>query len=382
MIITSVGSFRSWFLIVRASIALALAGGVGLVTSVASAQSFSGLGFLPDGTESYARDVSGDGSVVVGYGFIPPENSPTTGFRAFRWTSAGMENLGTLVGGTYSAGRGVSADGAVVVGHSGVPVGSFEFAHAFRWTGGVMTDLGTLGGNNSAAYGVSDNGSVVVGYSYLASGFTRAFCWTGGFMTNVGTLPGAGWVSSVAYGVSGNGSVVVGYCNKAQANSNLAFRWTNGVMTSLGTLSHGKFSEAWATNHDGSVIVGTSDSSSGNRAFRWTGGKMTNLGTLSGEPYSYGRGISADGSKVVGYSSDGSEYTVPASGSVLSTGRAFLWTSALGMVDLNAYLPTLGIDLTGWTLREARGISADGSTIVGWGWYSGEPEAWVAHLGN
>ena len=357
---------------------LALSCGVAWATSVATAQSFSGLGFLPGGTESYARDVSGDGSVVVGYGFIPPGNSPTTGFRAFRWTSAGgMENLGTLPGGTYSAGRAVSADGSVIVGHSGVPVGSFEFAHASRWTGGVMTDLGTLGGNNSTAYGVSDNGSVVVGYSYLASGFTRAFCWTGGVMTNLGTLPGAGWVSSVAYGVSGNGSVVVGYCNKPQANSNCAFRWTNGVMINLGTLKKGMFSEAWAASANGSVVVGTSDSSNGSRAFRWTGGVMTNLGTLPGQPYSYGRAVSGDGSKVVGYSSDGSEYTVPASGSVLSTGRAFLWTAALGMVDLNTYL---GVDPAHWTLREARGISADGSTVVGWGWHDGEPEAWIAHL--
>ena len=39
---------------------------------------------------------------------------------------------------------------------------------------------------------------------------------------------------------------------------------------------------------------------------------------------------------------------VPVSGSIVpANARAFLWTPA-GMVDLNTYLPTLGINLTGW----------------------------------
>jgi probable HAF family extracellular repeat protein len=155
--------------------------------------------------------------------------------------------------------------------------------------------------------------------------------------------------------------------------------------TNLGKLKGGSFSEAWSTNANGSVVVGTSDSSNGERAFRWTGGKMTDLGKLSGYANSYGRAVSADGFRVVGYSSDGTTEQAPGSGSILSTGRAFLWTSS-GMVDLNTYLPTLGgISLEGWTLREARGISADGSIIVGWGWHDDgvngpRPEAWVAHV--
>ena len=62
-----------------------------------------------------------------------------------------------------------------------------------------------------------------------------------------------------------------------------------------------------------------------------------------------------------------------------SFGRAFLWEAALGLVDLNQFLPTLGIDLTGWTLTEATGISADGLTIVGNGVNpDGRIEAWIA----
>jgi probable HAF family extracellular repeat protein len=239
--------------------------------------------------------------------------------------------------------------------------------------------LGTLPNAwGSWANGVSVSGSVVVGYSGSPS-FSRAFRWSGGNMTDLGIPSGGGWVSSVANGVSGDGLVVVGYANKTQANSNAAFRWSGGSMTTLGKLKGGAYSEALAANTNGSVVIGTSDSASGPRAFRWAGGTMLSLGTLPGQPSSYGRAVSGDGLKVVGYASDGSMEVLAASGSQLTTGRAFLWTST-GMVDLNTYLPALGLDLTGWTLREARGISGDGATVVGWGWHNGEPEAWVARL--
>ncbi len=93
---------KSKFLSVAAK-TLPLASGLAMAASSASAQSFTGLGFFTDppvaGTESYARSVS-DNGVVVGFGFIPPGNAPTTGFRAFGWTQAGgMANLGTLLGG-------------------------------------------------------------------------------------------------------------------------------------------------------------------------------------------------------------------------------------------------------------------------------------------
>ena len=44
----------------------------------------------------------------------------------------------------------------------------------------VAEDLGTLGGDTSSAHDTSANGSVVVGYSTLASGYNRAFRSTAG----------------------------------------------------------------------------------------------------------------------------------------------------------------------------------------------------------
>jgi probable HAF family extracellular repeat protein len=82
--------------------------------------------------------------------------------------------LGTL-GGSSSWAYGVSADGSVVVGWLTTPQGD----RAFRWTAsGGMQDLGTLGGDYSEASGVSADGAVVVGGATNAAGYYRAFRWT------------------------------------------------------------------------------------------------------------------------------------------------------------------------------------------------------------
>jgi probable HAF family extracellular repeat protein len=246
--------------------------------------------------------------------------------------------LGTL-GGWGSQAFGVSADGSVVVGYASTAAG---YVRAFRWTvDGGMQDLGTLGGGYSWAYGVSADGSVVVGYASTAARYVRAFRWTvDGGMQDLGTLPGYDW--SQAYGVSADGSVVVG------VSGGRAFRWTvDGGMQDLGTLPGGNQSVAYGVSADGAVVVGRAEKAAWRwHAFRWTvEGGMQDLGTLGGSG-SWAYGVSADGSVVVGWAANAAGYV-----------RAFRWTVDGGMQDLGT--------LPGYNESLAYGVSADGSVVVG-----------------
>ncbi len=97
------------------------------------------------------------------------------------FTIADIFGLGDLGGDSQA--RGVSDDGSVVVGASQSPntVGVFD-REAFSWTNGTgMVGLGDLAGSkfHSFAFGVSGDGSVIVGQSRPTTG-TEAFRWTSG----------------------------------------------------------------------------------------------------------------------------------------------------------------------------------------------------------
>jgi probable HAF family extracellular repeat protein len=205
---------------------------------------------------------------------------------------------------------------------NGVVVGYISGA-ATRWlTPGAPETLGTpLGYHASAANGVSADGSVVVGSA--AGSSTRGIVWSSAGMQLVGVLPGDS--TSVAKGVSGDGLTVVGFSTNVAGNVGNAFRWsdTTGIV-SLGRLPESAVAEAIAASYDGSVIVGSS----------------------ANQPVAGAAVIWLDGE------------TIPR--------------------DLNVYLPTLGIDLTGWALYSAVGVSADGRTIIGEGRFNGVVRGYVA----
>ena len=97
---------------------------------------------------------------------------------------------------------------------------------------------------------------------------------------------------------------------------------------------------------------------------------MFDLGDLPGGAV-YGRayGASADGSIIIGGSESG-------------LGReAFIWDETNGMQSIKDVLVNnYGLDLTGWYLGRASGISADGRTIVGEGIGPNGSEAWIATI--
>lgn len=302
--------------------------------------------------------VSGDGSAVVGSLLVQQS--------AFRWTRAGgLENLSEpLNGGGFAA----SYDGSVVVGFSAEPETGF---HATVWTDGGAIVLPSIPERRvfEFATSVSDDGSVVAGWTEIVNGI-RAFTWTStAGRIDLGSLPGA--TSAAAYGVSGDGRVIVG------ASGSRPFRWTQAAgMVGLDMPPGVTSGSAFAANDDGSIIVGSARWDQTDAAFRWTaGGGMENLGVPQPWDQTSARGVSADGSVIVGQLYRVDELNNP----IYSP---FLWTRELGLVDLGEYLASLGLDLTGWTLMYATGVSADGRTIVGNGEHNGELEGWVLTLAN
>lgn len=188
-------------------------------------------------------------------------------------------------------------------------------------------------------------------------------------MTGLGDLSGGSFWSE-AYGVSPNGSVIVGFSESYSGHQ--AFQWENNVMVGIGYLPGGSWSEAHGISDDGSVIIGWSDSDSGREAFRWENGNMEGLGDLAGgDFYSQARDITADGSIVVGMGT---------TGTAGSNYEAFIWDEYDGMRSLQSVLENeYSLDLAGWILQEASGISSDGSAIVGYGINpDGYMEAWIA----
>jgi len=302
--------------------------------------------------------------------------------QAFRWTAAGGPvGLGDLPGGAFaSSAADVSADGSVVVGVASVPGDAGGFANmAFRWTAaGGMVALGDLAGGLTVSFAnaVSDDGSVVVGVGSNASGFlnNEAFRWTAaGGMVGLGFPPGA--QRSRAFDVSADGLTVVGRSVGGPNNSEQAFRWTTtGGMVALGFLPGDNTSRGSAVSADGSVVVGTSYGADNVlEAFRWTAATgMVGLGSIpGGSPFrSQGLAVSADGSIVLGGSNGPN-----------GPDEAFIWDATNGMRSLtNVLVNDFGLNLTGWSLSFATGISDDGLVLTGWGGNAQGCSGWVADL--
>jgi probable HAF family extracellular repeat protein len=121
--------------------------------------------------------------------------------HAFRWKDGVMTDIGALPGNNNSAAGSINARGwatgqsqsATIDPFFGIP----EF-HAVLWRDNQITDLGTLGGNESLGIYVNDSGQVI-GFSTINSnpdplGFlgepTHTFIWENGVMRDIGTLGG------------------------------------------------------------------------------------------------------------------------------------------------------------------------------------------------
>lgn len=353
------------------------------------AQDFTALPYLsPPGSPPYGQAIGANqtGTIFVGTSVVGTNNQ----YEAVEWpTAASVIGLGQPSGpgltSNFSVAQAVSSDGSVVAGYMGYyAFGNNDTDQAFIWTqpSGLVA-LGYLGGGgavpDSTANAISADGTIVVGLSKDANNNFQAFRWTQatgmvglGFLSN--TVPNR---SSEAYGITPDGSVIVGTSTDAN-NKSEAFRWTQATgMVGLGFLNPNDVtSTAFAVSANGQVVVGASYQSLLNgyqeEAYRWTQATgMVGLGYLIKGGFTNPFAVNGDGSVIVGQAGS-------------STGTqldAFRWTAATGMQSIGAILAAGPDHLTGWQLTGAWTVSADGTTISGMGIDpSGDNQAFVAKI--
>jgi probable HAF family extracellular repeat protein len=333
------------------------------------AAEFMPLGFFPDGTTSWARGVSDDGSVVVGW-----SNGPPGDIEAFHWTDdTGMQSLGLLPGDNISVAgapdghSGVSGDGSVIVGRSIERPPSEQRNQS--WEAFVYTELEGmrgLGHRNSYAYTASFDGSVVVGDIETS----EAFRWT----EDEGLAILGDWL---ARDVSADGAVIVGHSRKYLSPDEPprrdVVRWT--AETGVVEIGVERTGGNPSVSPDGSVIAGSAriSSQSAQEAFRWhesTG--AIGLGWLyADDDHSRASGLNEDGNIIVGWS-QGDDHL------------GFVWTEQFGMEELQQVLADrhdLEAELQDWTISYPQDISPNGQFITGIGINpDGNQEAWLVRL--
>jgi probable HAF family extracellular repeat protein len=216
-------------------------------------------------------------------------------------------DMGTL-GGDSSAATAIN-DSGQVVGWSRIAPNNPTY-HAFLWTpADRMIDLGSFGGN-SYAVSVNEAGNVA-GWSETAAGVEHAFFWSAATgMVDLGTLG----VDSRAANINDAGTVVGHGTTTTGATRAFAWLRTTG-MVDLGTLG-GDYAVAADVSNAGEVVGSSANASGERRAFLWTQtGGMIDLGA---DFWSTAHAVS-DAGEVVGTRSN----------------RAFSWTKAGGIVDLD-----------------------------------------------
>lgn len=299
----------------------------------------------------------------------PAQNTPTA-----RYT---IINLGTLGGVFGSSAHSINNKGwiAGVANLSGDTV-----EHAALWRNGVVTDLGTLGGDNSIVdFPVKNDAGLIVGFAQVStvdplgenfcvfsctpsgacSGSNqscRGFRWRNGVMDPLGTLGGN---NSAATGANNSG-LVVGVAENSTRDPNCIppqvvdykpVVWFGDAINELPVLAGDPIGAAIGVNDNNQVVGGSGMCGSGPpgpisvHAVLWQDDSVTDLGSLGGAVNNIAYAINNWG-QIVGASD------LPGD----STGHAFLWQKGI-MTDLG----TLAGDFS----SVAFGINGNGQVVGG-----------------
>ncbi|MDX2118427.1 MAG: GC-type dockerin domain-anchored protein [Planctomycetota bacterium] len=367
------------------------------LANAAGQATFIPLGDLPGGAfSSAAYGVSANGKYVVGAGTISDirqsdGTTQNTG-RGFVWSlGTGMVQLDALTGANLptSIANAVSNTG-LIVGESTDATTS----RAVTWNVGstAITDL-NVQLTGATAQGVSRDGGTIIGFgdSQQTNAFYEGFKKIGSDPDFVLNDISGGDIFATPYAVSGDGNVTVASGSSDFDAGEVAIYWEGtdvdpfdlpDINTGASDLEYYGFAQG--VNNDGSVIVGQGSPgisffALNREAVKWTkgAGGLYTVERLGGK-VSTGYGVTDDGNTVVGRGR-----LVGASTPV----EAIIWrNSAPTKFQLlkSVLVSEYGVaNLTGWTLKRANAISADGKVIVGEGTNpSGQTEAWAVIFGN
>ncbi|WP_192940639.1 autotransporter domain-containing protein [Candidatus Chlamydia corallus] len=256
-------------------------------------------------TEPLITSVSGDGSLAVGT--LRKLGSNPGQYQPFKYDlpTRTLTTLNVEVTGESGYAYGISYDGTVILGACRVAAATYNAA---KWAAdGTRTKLdGLTGAKHNEAHKISKDKKVIIGLSQDTSGNFRAVTWKNG-ATTATQLPDitGGSENSYAHGVSDDGSIIVGTVQSSTTKKNLAVKWENNTVTSLGTLG-GIGSVALSVSGDGKVIVGSANTTTvttggvqETHAYMYKDNKMIDLGTLGGTN-SLATAVSGDGAVIVG----------------------------------------------------------------------------------
>lgn len=251
-------NLQRWF---RAMEALAVA----FFSATAPAATYTVIDLGTLGSGSSATSINALGQVAGTW-----SANGDTSAHAFVFSGGVMTDLGALPGGG-SVATGINDIGQVV-GFSG-RFGDYLVPHAFLYAAGRMVDLGPLGGLSSGALGINNAGQLVGanGNPSTPTVTYHAFLYDHGTTNDLGL----GFSSSSSANAINASGQVVGFFGDSSGTRH-AFLYNNGVVTDLGTLG-GSLTDAFAINGSGQV-VGTSNG----RAFLYADGALHDLGSVNG----------------------------------------------------------------------------------------------------
>ena len=314
------------------------------------------------GTYAQMTDISNNG-VAVG--------NVANSFH-IKWTeTGGAVSLGELLSGDFISGwTNISSDGKYISGTMTNPASGMDEMARFdvdtnqwKFLGGLAAGSGVT---KSSAWGMTSDGSSVVGLGYVSGMEAHAIKWseaTG--VIDLGSTVAAS--SSRANSINDDGTVVVGWQDNDFGEREGVY-WKNGTQVALKDGDGNPTGEAVAVTPDGNTIVGFTFEN----PFIWN--STTGYTKITHPNLDYNGGavaVTDDGKKVVGYFR-------PFGPALL--GEGFIYTQEGGRVNLNDYVTSLGYDTMGFNFSLPLGISPNGKYIVGIGVRENDARGFVIKL--